>query len=143
YLAAQGALVEWFAFGPPHAGLPRDNFGLEVFKADGSLAYSSAWLPLRIIGEVSNQSSSSLQFNGPAGRKLGVAHVIDSFNQSDPIPAGTWRVTGGGSLHQVVGSQVTLSTAQIYDTIWGTRPPFPTSYNQPRAQHMVVDLTDY
>lgn len=143
YLAAQGAVVEWFAYGPPHAGLPRVNYGFEIFKYNGEIAYSSNWKPLRIVGEVSNQAGGSLQYNGPAGRKLGVVHVIDSFTQSDPIPAGTWRVVGNGSLHQVNGSQVTMSFAQIYDTIWGTRPPFATAYNQPRAQHMVADITDY
>lgn len=141
YQAVQGAAVEWFAFGPPHSGLPRDNFGLEVFKADGSLAYSTAWKPLRVVGEVNN--SGSPQFNGAAGRKYGVGHVIDQFAQSAPIPSGTWRVQGSGSLHQTVGSQVTLSGGQIYSTIWGTFPPFPTEYSQPRASHLVIDLTDY
>lgn len=141
YASAQGALVEWYAFGPPHDGLAREPFGLEVFRADGSTAFHSSWKPLRVVGQVNN--SGSAQFNGIAGRKYAVAHVIDQFSQSAPIPAGTWRVNGSGTLHSVNGAQVVLANGQIYSTIWGTFPPFPTEYTQPRAQHLVIDVTNY
>lgn len=141
YASATGGVIEWYAFGPPHGGLPRDNFGLEVFRVDGSLAFSSAWKPLRVVGEINNQGSPN--FSGIGGRKYAVGHILDQFAQSAPIPSGTWRVTGTGTVHSTSGTSVSLGSGQIYSTLWGFFPPFPTEYNQPLGKHLVIDVTDY
>lgn len=141
YASVPGGVIEWYAFGPAHAGLPRENYGLEVFRADGSLAFSSAWKPLRVVGRINNAGQPT--FSGVPGKKYGVGHIIDQFSQSAPIPAGTWRVQGTGTMHSTNGANATLSSGQIYTTVWGTQPPFATQYDQPKAEHLIIDLTGY
>lgn len=142
YASASGATVDYYVFGPPHGGLAKDNYGLQINRAGGQLGYHSSWKPLRVVGQIGN-GGQGLSWTGVGGRAYGVAHVLDSFQQSAPLPSGTWRVNGTGSVHRVNGVTAELSTGQYYTTVWGTFPPFSTEYNQPEARHLVIDLTHY
>jgi len=138
---AAGTAFQWYAF-VPQPNVTNANYGFEVRRADGSLAYGSWWKPLRVVGQIGTMDGNSMTFNGQGGRKYGVGHVINTLGQSSPVPSGTWRVNGTGTLHRTAGNQVIMEGKQIYFTNWGFNPG-NTSYNQPRGLHLVVDLTDY
>lgn len=143
YATAAGGVVEYYLFGPPHSGLPQDPYGMRLRRPDNTLAYHSSWKPLRVVAQIDNSSAPALSYTGVAGRKYGVAHIIDAYSQTAPLPSGTWIVNGSGTVTQTVGATTTMSSGQIYSTNWGTFPPFPTEFNQPTARHLVVDVTHY
>lgn len=144
HASASGTVVEYYVFGPPHSGMPRDPYGMNVRRANGTLSYHSGWKPLRVVAQIGNAASGlPASWTGVGGRKYGVGHVIDQYAQSAPIPAGTWLVNGTGTYHKTVGAVTDVSSGQIYQTVWGIFPPFPTEYSQPIARHLVVDLTNY
>lgn len=130
--------VQYFVFGPTPNSAP-NNYGLEVRRADGSLAYHSAYFPLKVVGQVIDGANQS--YNYGAGRKYGFVAVQTSQQWTAPLPAGTWLVNVLSSMMQSYSDGVTKSFQKNTEVRYSAQPTWTSGYDYPSSNFLVVDLT--
>lgn len=98
-LGQQAFGLEYWVFDDAVMGMGAgESFGLQVYRADGSLAFDSGTKPLRIVGVVDLEPSAtepSGQIVVPSGRKY--AAVQGSMAIAFSHTFHSWRTGGGGS----------------------------------------------
>lgn len=71
-----GGSYDSYLFSIVSTGQSRPNFGLELFKEDGSLGYCSNFGAMRVLGIVSVDAFETTFFTQPAGRSCAVVTCL-------------------------------------------------------------------
>jgi hypothetical protein len=138
YGTAHTETVYWYAFNPCPNVAP-SNYGFEVFKADGTLAFHSGYPPLRVADVRTTAGTTTLA----TGRVCALAVAQHTITVSSELPVGpNWsRVWTGDNLKTsgntgTVGSfQYCFSTNSVH---FGT-----SGVTSGSTVVLVVDVTDY
>lgn len=142
-----GATINYWIFGGASA---ESDFGLQVYKSDGSLAFDSAWKLMNFLGGTSGNGNTSI----PTGKTMAVVPQSMYFNTEYK------SVIGGVSPSVfVIDSRVTrmsaakiesgvLSVSTAIVDVWaftrtntGTVGPSGMSDNGVTPQYLMIDVT--
>jgi len=93
YGTAHTDTITWYAFGPTPNVIPA-NYGLEVFKADGTLAFHSTYGPIRITAALTAAGTTTMT----AGRSCALLMAQTSITCSGELPIGpNWSRSWNGT----------------------------------------------
>lgn len=136
YFAPDLPQIKWWLFDRPRQ---RENFGIEVFRQDGALAFTSAEKYLRVVGVY------SFGFPVPAGRTYAIMQrgkrlayyeaIVESQQLMQFIESDHY---GGGST-LVHGPADSWVSGPWPENQWPARPDYHFSSDVP----LVVDVTGY
>lgn len=139
FQSAAGSGFSWWAFGPTPNAVGPTNYGFEVRREDGSMAYHSGYKPMRVALGLGGHGTYDLA----GGRTYAYMPTQQYFEQTAFIPAGTWRCNAFASHGSVNGARIVAESRQTYQLTYGFNPPWNPQYTRGDFRGLILDVTNY
>lgn len=145
--AANGTAVHWYAFDSCENYAPSVGHGLQVFRADGKLAFDSTALFLRpkqlitrsvLGGSYGGMPGAAQTYSFPAGRTMSAVNL-----QPGASASGTYEITHATAFANPQSNQITMTDGFYAGPVIAEGPqPWANAYLQP-GRFLAVDVTGY
>jgi hypothetical protein len=143
YGTAPGAATfEWFAYGPTPNAVPGGNFGLEVRRADGVLAFHSGYSAMRVRWQQGGNGGYTLN-TLPAGRKYAIAVIQLKQEWTAPFPAGVWTVNKSTSAVRSLTNGFEVTVPKTTEVRYSAQPTWTGSRSYPDWNYICLDVTNF